>query len=86
MGIIQLKTTKDIIFIIDQAEIVGFDTFSLDQIEYVNDFLVYAKHSNPPTIVSISYKSIKEKVAYRKNSKVKTSTEFYIFPNLVEDT
>ncbi|CAM4985947.1 unnamed protein product [Rotaria socialis] len=86
MGIIQLKTTKDIIFIIDKAEIVGFDTFSLDQIEYVNDFLVYAKHSNPPTIVSIGYKTIKEKVAYRKDPKVKTSTEFYIFPNLVEDT
>ncbi|CAF2093187.1 unnamed protein product, partial [Rotaria magnacalcarata] len=85
IGIIQLKTTKDIIFIIDQAEIVGFDTFSLDQIEYVNDFLVYAKHSNPPTIVSIGYKTIKEKVAYRKDPKVKTSAEFYIFPNLVEN-
>ena len=86
IGIIQLKTTKDIIFIIDQAEIVGFDTFSLDQIEYVNDFLAYAKHLNPPTIVSINYKSIKQKVAYRKDPKVKTSTEFYLFPNLVEDT
>ena len=86
IGIVQLKTTKDIIFIIDQAEIVGFDTFSLDRIEYVNDFLVYAKHSNPPSIVSINYKSIKEKVVYRKDPKVKTSTEFDIFPNLVEDT
>ncbi|CAM4781977.1 unnamed protein product [Rotaria magnacalcarata] len=86
VGIIQLKTTKDIIFIIDQAEIVGFDTFSLDRIEYVNDFLVYTKHSNPPTIISINYKSIKEKVAYRKDPKLKTLTEFYIFPNLVEDT
>ncbi|CAM4787189.1 unnamed protein product [Rotaria magnacalcarata] len=82
VGIIQLKTTKDIIFIIDQAEIVGFDTFSLDRIEYVNDFLVYTKHSNPPTIISINYKSIKEKVAYRKDPKLKTLTEFYIFPNL----
>jgi hypothetical protein len=81
-----LKTTKDIIFIIDRAEIVGFDKFSLDQVEYVSDFLVYAKHSNPPNIVSIIYKSIKDKVAYRKDPKTKTTTEFYIFPNLVEDT
>ncbi len=81
-----MKTTKDIIFIIHQAEIVGFDKFSLDQVEYVNDFLVYAKNSNPPNIVSINYKSIKEKVAYRKDPKTKKTTEFYIFPNLVEDT
>lgn len=86
IGIIQLKATKDIIFIINQADIVGFDIFSLDRIEYFNGFLVYAKHTNLPTIVSINYKSVRAKVAYRKDPKVKTSTEFYIFPNPVEDT
>jgi hypothetical protein len=85
-GIIQLKATKDLIFIIDQADIIGFDSFSANGIEYVNDFLVYAKHSNPPNIVSINYNSIREKVGYRKDSQMKTFSEFHIFPNLVEET
>jgi hypothetical protein len=86
IGIIQLKATKDLIFIIDQSDIIGFDSFSVDGIEYVNDFLVYAKHSNPPNIVSINYNSIREKVGYRKDSQMKTFSEFHIFPNLVEKT
>jgi hypothetical protein len=86
IGIIQLRATKDLIFIIDQADIIGFDSFSLDGIEYVNDFLVYAKHSNPPNIVSINSNSIREKVGYKKDSKTRTFSEFYIFPNLVEET
>jgi len=86
IGIIQLKATKDLIFIIDEADIIGFDSFSADGIEYVNDFLVYAKHSNPPNIVSINSDSIKEKVGYRNDSQIKTFSEFHIFPNLVEET
>jgi hypothetical protein len=83
---VQLKATKDIIFIIDRADIIGFDSFSADRIEYVNGFLIYAKQSNPPNIVSINYNSIREKVGSRKDSQMKTFSEFHIFPNLVEET
>ncbi len=86
IGIIQLKATKDLIFIIDQADIIGFDSFSAGGIEYINDFLGYAEHSSPPNIVSINYNSIREKVGYRKDSQMKTFSEFHIFPNLVEET
>ncbi|CAF1663715.1 unnamed protein product [Adineta ricciae] len=86
IAIIQLTSTKDIVIIIDQADVVGFDRFSQNQTEYINDFVAYAKHSDPPHIVSIDCKSIREKVAYRKDPNVLTSVEYYIFPNLVEET
>ena len=86
IGIIQLKPANNLIFIIDQADIMGFDSFSADGIQYVNDFLVYAKHSSPPNMVSIGYNSIREKVAYRKDAKMNAFSQFYIFPNLVEET
>jgi hypothetical protein len=86
IAIIQLKASKDPIFIIDQADITGFDSFSMGGIEYINDFLVYAKHSNPPNIVSIKYDSSSKKVGYRKDLLIKTFSEFQIFPKLVEET
>ena len=34
----------------------------------------------------VSVNSIREKVGYKKDSKPRTFSEFYIFPNLVEET
>ncbi len=86
VGIIQLKRTNEIKFIIDEAEIYGYDSFSLNGAEYINNLFLYSMFPNPPHTTSVSYNSIKEKIAYRKDEIRHSIYEFFIFPNLLEST
>ncbi len=86
VGIIQLKTTGEIKFIIDEAEVLGCDSFSMNGVEYINELFIYAQRPTPPRTVSINYDAIREKVAYRKDKYLHSFCEFYSFPNLLEST
>ncbi len=86
VGIIRLKTTNEIIFIIDEAPFIGYDSFSLNGTEYINELFIYTMMPTPPRTISISYGSIREKIAYRKDENTNLFCEFHIFPNLQEST
>jgi hypothetical protein len=86
VAIIQLKATKEIKFIIDDAEIIGFDSFSHNGTQYMNDLFVNAVLPTPPKTISITYNSIKEKVSYRLEKNMNSFCEFYVFPNVLEST
>ncbi|CAF2896565.1 unnamed protein product [Rotaria sp. Silwood2] len=86
VGIIQLKATSEIKFIIDTVQVTGYDSFSLNGTEYKNNLFIYTMMPTPPHTVSINYTSIREKVAYRKDANMNSLCEFYIFPNLLEST
>ena len=86
VGIIRLKVSNDLIFVIDQAQVLGNDSFSILGTKFINELCVYAKMPDPPNTNSITYDSIKEKVAYRMDRNKKQFYEFNIFPNLLEST
>jgi hypothetical protein len=84
--IIRLKATGDIIFIIDKASIIDYDSFSLNGTKYINDLCIYTTLRIPPSIISINYCWIREKVAYRLDEHILSICEFHIFPNILEST
>jgi hypothetical protein len=86
VGIIQLTTTGEIKFIMDEAEVLGCDSFSINRSDYTNELFIYAQRPTRPRTVSINYDSIREKVAYRKDKYLQSYYEFYLFPNLLEST
>ncbi|CAF3015504.1 unnamed protein product [Rotaria socialis] len=85
-GIVKLKHTDEILFIVDQAKISGYGSFSLNGTEYTNDFFIFAMLTKPRSIVSIHYNAIQEKVAYRLHEKLDSVFEFHLFPNRLEST
>lgn len=86
VGIVKLKSSSEVLFIIGKAKANGYDSFLLHGMGYKNDCFVYATFENPPQTVSINYKSIKEKVAYRLDDSHNSICEFHLFPNLLEST
>ncbi|CAF2640807.1 unnamed protein product [Rotaria sp. Silwood2] len=86
VGIIQLKATSDIKFIIDTVQVTGYGSFSLNGTEYKNYLFIYTMMPASSHTVSISYTSIREKVVYRKDTNINSFCEFYYFPNLLEFT
>lgn len=86
IGIIKLKLTGEILFIVDEAIVSGYDSFDLDRQAYKNEFCIFAKLAKPRQIISIRYNSIKEKVAYRFDENLNYICEFYLFPNRLEST
>ncbi|CAF4035069.1 unnamed protein product [Rotaria sordida] len=85
-GIVKLKHAGNILFIVDEAKIIAYDSFLLNGTEYINDFFIFAKLKNPRTTVSIHYDSIREKVAYRSGENLNSVWEFHLFPNRLEST
>ena len=85
-GIIRLKATGDILFVIDEASFNGHDSFLLNGNKYINELFIYATLPTPPNTISIRYNSIKEKIAYRLYGNLNSLCEFHIFPNLLEST
>ncbi|CAF3819184.1 unnamed protein product [Rotaria sp. Silwood1] len=85
-GIVKLKDTGNILFIVDEAKIIGYDSFLLNGTEYINDFFIFATLKTPRTTVSIHYDSIREKVAYRSDENLNSVWEFHLFPNRLEST
>ncbi|CAF1459034.1 unnamed protein product [Rotaria sp. Silwood1] len=85
-GIVKLKDTGNILFIVDEAKIIGYDSFLLNGTEYINDFFIFATLKTPRTTVSIHYDSIREKVAYRSDENLNSVWEFHLFPNRQEST
>ena len=86
MGIIRLKETKEIKFIMNEADIFGCDSLSLDRTQYINDLLIHAVMPTPRRTVSINYDSVREKVAYRRDENSTSRYVFHLFPNLLEST
>ena len=86
VGIIRLKETKEIKFIMNEADVFGYDSFSLDRTPYINDLLIHAVMPTPRRTVSINYHSIKEKVAYQRDENSTSHYVFHFFPNLLEST
>ncbi|CAF2862287.1 unnamed protein product [Rotaria sp. Silwood2] len=86
VGIVKLKHTGEILFMVDEAKISGYDSFFLNGKEYVNHFFIFSKLANPRSTVSIRYNSIREKVAYRLDENFSSICEFYLFPNRLEST
>lgn len=86
VGIIKLKHNDEILFIIDEAKINGYDFFLLNGTKYINNFFVFVTLKTPRNIVSIHYDSIQEKVAYRLDNCTDSICEFHLFPNRLEST
>ncbi|CAF1376494.1 unnamed protein product [Rotaria sordida] len=86
VGIVKLKTTDEIIFIIDKANINGCDSFKLDNIEYINDLYIDATLPMPRETISLKFEFIKRKVAYRIDENSRLICGFQIFPNVLEST
>ncbi len=86
VGIIQLKTTGQVLFMIDKANIHGCDSFTLDGVQYSNDLFIDATLLMPRETVSIQFEYIKKKVAYRVDESSRSIRGFQIFPNVLEST
>ena len=86
VGIIRLKRNSQVLFLVEKSKIHGYDAFSLDNIQYINDFSIDTTTIMPPEIISLKFESIKQKVAYRVNENTTTICGFHIFPNLLEST
>jgi hypothetical protein len=86
VGIVRLRTTDQVVFIIDKANIYGCDSFLLDGVEYMNDLFIDATLLMPRETASIKFEFIKKKVAYRVDENSSLICGFQIFPNLLEST
>ena len=73
---------KEIKLIVNEAEMFGYESLSLGGTQYINDLFIYAVMPTPPRTVSISYDSIKEKVACRRDENSSTRYIYCLFPNL----
>ena len=85
-GIIRSEATGDILFIVDEANFGGHDSFILNGNEYINELFIYATLPSPPNTISIHYNLIKEKDAYRVDDNLNSLYEFHVFPNVLEST
>jgi hypothetical protein len=60
VGIVNLKTIDEIIFIIDEANICGCDSFKLDGIEFINDLYIDATLLVPRETISLKFEFLKK--------------------------
>jgi hypothetical protein len=55
-----LKTIDEIIFIIDETNICGCDSFKLDGIEFINDLYIDATLLVPRETISLKFEFLKK--------------------------
>ena len=85
-GIVRLKATGNILFIVDEANFGGHDSMVLNGNAYINELFIYATLPSPLNTISIHYNLIKEKITYRVEDNLNSLYKFHAFPNILEST